>query len=496
MKKLCLIAAFTLLLCLPVAVTAASTDNADDADTVEATEATASTVNDVDPDTGEAAETTVTTANDDDTGEATDTAEANTAEAETAFPRYDYFAADVLPDVSVTKDIYKELTFELPGDLLVDREDVMKYINYLMYQERKASNGTEKMTDKPLKMGDSAFIYYKGTIDGVAFDGGSNMGDAKPYELGLGSGNFIPGFEEGLVGVIPKDTTTKEPFPLKVTFPESYGKAELAGKEAVFYVVVEYAVQYDMPEYTRDFVENTLKFSAKKQHVTDGSYLAEFEDYVKDYLTEQNASSVESTKTDKLWTYLTDTLECRNLPEMELTYYRETYKKEVQSAYDYYCAQNGDTFKAIYPTVGDFGISYLGLSAGSNWEEELTKLAEKMVKKDMIIHAIGEMEGMETVSDSELAKEIDYWIQYYGGYVTKDEVLKNIGEAYLKESAYAVKMYDYLIAKATFTYSETNDSEETEASEDDNGCVSAMGMSALSVAVAAMVPAVALKKKD
>lgn len=411
MKKLCLMAVFCLLLCLTLAATVACTGNNGETDTGETTQ-----------------------------------------EAETALPRYDYFAADVLSYVSVTKDIYEALTFELPGDLLVDEDEVEKYINYLMYQERKPSNGTAKVTDQPLKMGDSAFIYYKGTIDGVAFEGGSNMTDATPYELGLGSGNFIPGFEEGLVGVIPKDTTKNEPFALKVTFPESYGKADLAGKEAVFYVVVEYAVQYNMPEYTRDFVENTLKFKAQKDHVTDGSYLAEFEEHVKNYLGEQNAEYVNSMKTDKLWTYLTGTVECRNLPELELTYYRETLRKEMQSAYDYYAAQGGTSFKTQYPTVGDFAIVYMGLDKDKNWEAQLEEQATKMVKKDMIIHALGELEGMETVSNAELETEIDYWIQYYNGYVTKDEVLKNIGESYLKESAFIVKMSDYIMEKATFTY--------------------------------------------
>ncbi len=431
MKKLCLMALLALLLCLTLVATVACTDKEE---------------------TG------------DDTGASTETS--TSAEAETAFPRYDYFAAEVLPDVSVTKDIYESMTFELSSDLLVTDEQVDKYINYLLFQEREAVNGETKVTDQPLKLGDTAYIYYKGTIDGVAFEGGSNMESSTPHKLGLGSGEFIPGFEEGLVGVIPKDTTTDAPYALTVTFPSTYGKSELAGKEAVFYVVVEYAVQYTLPEYTREFVETTLKYEAKKEHVTDASYLAEFEEYVKEYLTEQNAEHVDSAKTDKLWSYLTDAVECRNLPEIELTYYRESYKKEIQSAYEYYSAQSGATFTAQYPTVGDFAIAYLGFEKGSDWEAELAKMAERMVKKDMIIHAVGELEGIESVSDDELQDEIDYWIQYYNGYVTKEDILTNIGEAYLKESAYAVKMYDYLVAKCTFTYGGTEgDETETEAGE-------------------------------
>ena len=106
----------------------------------------------------------------------------------------------------------------------------------------------------------------------------------------------------------------------------------------------------------------------------------------------------------------------------------------------------------MYPTVGDFAIVFMGYDEDADWEAEIAKQAELMVKKDMLVHAIAEWENMETVTDEELEDEIKYWIEYYGGYVTKEDILENIGEAYLRESAFAVKMYDYLIANCTFEY--------------------------------------------
>lgn len=386
------------------------------------------------------------------TGTSESTTEAMTGEPAETFPRYDYFEAEVLPNVSVEKSDYEAITLKLDPGLQITDEEVQDYILYLRYQEKTADNGDTQVKDQALKLGDMAYIYYKGTIDGVAFDGGSNMEDKTPYALGLGSGSFIPGFEEGLVGVVPNTTSKDKPFELHVTFPSDYGKEELNGKEAIFYVVVEYAVQYSLPEYTRDFVQNTLKYEATKDHVTDGSYLAEFEEYLKSYLESQNASYVDSAKTDALWTYLTDIIECQNLSEDEIRYYSASYKNEVQSAYDYYSSYGGEEFKKTYDTVGKFAIAYLGFAEGSDWEEEIDKMAKLLVKKDMIVHAIAELEGMETVTDEELKKEIDYWIEYYNGSVTKDDILKNIGESYLKESAFAVKMYDFLIEKVTFVY--------------------------------------------
>lgn len=411
-------------------------------------------------DTGETGTGVVDTTEDTADPSATDETDTEGEPEETteAVTRYDYFAAEVLPDVTLDKSAYEAMTLKLSPDLLITDEEVADYIDYLRFQERTADNDEAKMTDQPMKLGDTAYIYYRGTVDGEEFEGGSNMDDEEPYELGLGSGALIPGFEEGLVGVIPNQTSEENPAEIHVTFPESYSSKELAGKDAVFYVVVEHAVQYTMPEYTRDFVENTLKYVAEKVHVTDGSFLAEFEEYMKEYLEEKNADYIESAKTDALWTYLTGIAVCSNMPASEIQYYTESYINELEAAYEYYSAKEG--FTDIYDTVDKFAVVYMGFEEGADWKAEVARLAELMVKKDMIIHAIGEREGMEIVTDEEMQEEIDYWIEYYGGYVTEDDILENIGEAYLRESAYAVKMYDYLMEHATFVYEADTDTAE------------------------------------
>ena len=378
-------------------------------------------------------------------------------EAETQMPRYDYFEAEVGPNVTLDKSVYASMNLKLSPDLLITDEQVQSYLQYLIFQERVATNGETKVYDQALKLGDTAYIYYKGTVDGEEFEGGSNMDDKTPYGLGLGSGSFIPGFEDGLVGVIPNQTSKDKPAEVHVTFPEGYND-KLGGKDAIFYVVVEYAVQYTLPEYNREFVEKELGYKSEKVHVTDQSFLDEFEDeYLPSYLQEQNKEQVEAAKTDALWTYLTEVAVCKNLPQLELDYYKTAYKNELQSAYDYYKTQGGEQFTKVYPTINEFASYYMGFEEGSDWEEEINKMAERMVKKDMIVHAIAEWENMETVTEEELEEEIQYWIDYYAsGYyqVTKEDILENIGEAYLRESAFAVKMYDYLMGNCTFEYAE------------------------------------------
>ena len=376
-------------------------------------------------------------------------------ETETRAPRYDYFEADVKTDVTIDPSVYTNMQLTLPASLQVTHEDVMEYIDYILFQYRTATNGTTQVTDQPMKLGDTAYIYYKGVMDGEEFEGGSNWNDASPYALGLGSGSFIPGFEAGLVGVIPQNATKDNPAEVRVTFPEDYGASNLAGKEAVFYVAVMYSVQYTLPEYNRTTVVDTLQYKPEKDfYASDAALLAEFEEYVKEYLESQVAEDVENEKINALWTYLTQNAVCVNLPQLELDYYYGAYMDEIEYYYDYYSAYGGASFKETYPDLESFAKAYMGVAEDGDWKAELNKLCEDMVKKDMITHAIAELEGMETITDEEYEAEIQYWVDYYYGYMTKEEILANMGEDVIRDGALAIKMQDWLLEHATFTYAE------------------------------------------
>ena len=131
--------------------------------------------------------------------------------------RVDYFESEVLPNVKFDPASYADIQLTLSSDLLVSDEEVMDTIDLLRFEKRSVVNGLTQVTDEPLRMGDDAYIYYRGVIDGKEFEGGSNMDQGTPYELGLGSGAFIPGFEEQLVGVVPSETSKEKPH---AVFPE------------------------------------------------------------------------------------------------------------------------------------------------------------------------------------------------------------------------------------------------------------------------------------
>lgn len=402
--------------------------------------------------TGTSATTSATTTGDD--------------ELETAPPRYDYLEADVLSDVTIEKADYTGLKLTVPDSLKITDKAIADYIRSVEFQHRIADNGSEQVKNKPLKLGDDAFVYYKGflwteetgkneltgetaTNYWKEFEGGSNWDKTSPTQLGLGSGTFIPGFEEQLVGVVPSTTSKadKKVFQIEVTFPEDYDKGTLAGKKAMFAVAVDYAVCYTLPTYER----------------TEEAR-AEYEAVVRKTLLSQTASSVESAKTDALWNYLIEQIECRNLPQIEVDYYADSYQSEVEYYYDYYGSSGGDEFKELYPTMDSFAIVFFGLDEGADWKTECKHMAEKMVKKDMILHAIGEAEGFETVSDEEYKEQLDYWVEYYSNYKTEAEIVTSMGETILRRNAYMEKANEWLLKQVTYTYA---DGSEIETIEED-----------------------------
>ncbi len=392
-------------------------------------------------------------------GKNTDTTAEAKGESETKetvmTPQYDYMGNNVAQYVTIDKSAYTDMNLTIPNYLRIEEGDVQDYINYLRMENRTAVNGTTELTDIEVRYGDDAFIYYKGFMDGEAFEGGSNWDDEKPYQLGIGSQSFIPGFEEGLIGIIPENTSKEDPYELHVTFPEDYGN-EMAGKAATFQVVITHTIQYNVPEYTLDFVENTLKYEFKKDfYASDRARLDEFEAYVWEYLTLSYAEDMESAKSEALWTYLLSKATCTNLPKSDVDAYYNSYVSELQSIYDYYAASsvNGAEFVKLYPTVDDFVPVYMGLEEGADWKAEMKTRAEDVVKKKMIAHAIGETEGLETISEEEYDAQVQFWVDQYADYgMTSADVVASMGESALKELAFGEKIEAWLLARVTFTY--------------------------------------------
>lgn len=139
----------------------------------------------------------------------------------------------------------------------VTEKDVDEYIGN---QQLKQARLVELGADEPAQLGNTVTLDFVGRQDGVEFEGGSG----KDQELELGSGSFIPGFEEQLVGA--KAGETRE---VKVTFPENYGAEKLAGKEAVFTCDVKAVKRKDLPALDDEFAKDISEFSTFEEYKAD-----------------------------------------------------------------------------------------------------------------------------------------------------------------------------------------------------------------------------------
>ena len=182
------------------------------------------------------------------------------------------FTATVALKPEVKLGEYKGVKIE-KIDREVTEEDVMAEIN------RERDNNARNITveDRPVKDGDMTVLDFEGFVDGVAFDGGKG----ENYPLTIGSGSFIPGFEEQLIGAeIGKEVE------VKVTFPEDYQAEELQGREAVFKCVVQEIKEKELPELDDEFAGEISEFDT----------LAEYKEDVRKNLAEKKEKDAKSAR--------------------------------------------------------------------------------------------------------------------------------------------------------------------------------------------------------
>ncbi len=159
------------------------------------------------------------------------------------------------PPVGLGK--YKGIKVDPIDDSVSDAE-----IDEEIEKQRNMNARMIDVTDRPAKDGDTVIFDFEGFVDGVAFDGGK----ADNYSLTLGSGQFIPGFEEKLVGA-----EIDKPLDVEVTFPEDYHEESLKGKPAVFKCVVHGIRQKELPEVNDDFAADVSEFETLKEYREDVS---------------------------------------------------------------------------------------------------------------------------------------------------------------------------------------------------------------------------------
>ncbi|MGM9643680.1 MAG: trigger factor [Eubacteriales bacterium] len=361
-------------------------------------------------------------------------------ESETTERDFDYLSANISDYITLSPSEYKNNTVTLGTQYIITDEDVDEYINAQLFENKTKTNGDEQVTDQPIKLGDSAFIYYTGYLDGEKFEGGSNADSDEPHELSIGSGSFIPGFEDGLVGVVPNQTSKDSPFELHVTFPESYHSADLAGKAVVFKVWIEYIVQYTIPEFNDDFVKETLKFDGNAE---------EYRENIKNDLQNDATEAAESEALSAILNKLIDAAEFHEYPEQSINYWYNAYVDQYEYYMQYY-----SMYGYKFDSLDDFVKIYLGLKDGEDWKEITRGYAKEIVENSLVYYAIADEQNF-SASDEEFGAEAKRLAEYYSSsskIYTVDEIIETVGESAIKQNIIFEKVENFIMDNCTIEY--------------------------------------------
>ena len=346
--------------------------------------------------------------------------------------RFDYTNSNMKKYVSLDKSSYVGASVTLPSYLNGSDGAVEEYIQLVL--ENNATATGNKITDKAIANGDTVALYYEGWLGDEKFEGGSNMSDSSPHMLTIGSGQFIPGFEEGLVGIVPNQTSKDNLYSLHLTFPTDYHSADLAGKSVVFKVYVEYIKEMAPAEYTEEFIKNTLKYTTTATDVK-----ADFERYLKEeYLPDMKKNEIMSI----IWDDITEKAEIKEYPQSELDYFAKSYEEQYKQYYQYY--------SSMFASYEEFMTAYLG----SSWKTELEEQCKIDVTQNLIFHYIAQQEKM-VITDTEYQDAIQYYVDYYtaqGQKVTAAQIESEMGERMIKEQALWDKVNEFLIENCEIVY--------------------------------------------
>ena len=306
--------------------------------------------------------------------------------------REDYVAlADVETSDYLELPDYKNMTIEV-DEVEVTDESILGYINSNVIT-------SYPVTDRAVATGDVVLIDYVGKKDGVAFEGGTAQGT----ELEIGSGTFIPGFEDGLIGVMPGTTVD-----VNVTFPEDYAATDLAGQPAVFTVTV-HSIQEET-NYDAVTIEQMAAIG-----LTYDSKEALWEEAKK--VVEENAETsyqmlIENAILENLMTNTTVTSVPEYLVEEEV----QNYFIYLESFCNNYYGCDLETFVS-----GIYGMTM------SDYTEQMMAMSEETVKQYMIMEAIARAEGIEVTDADVQAKAEEEAVAYM--FDSVEDLLEQVGES-------------------------------------------------------------------
>jgi trigger factor len=287
-----------------------------------------------------------------------------------------------------------------------------------------------EVNDRPAQNDDLVTIDFEGSVDGVPFEGGKADG----HQLKLGSGQFIPGFEDQVCG-----HSVGDKFDVNVTFPEDYHAKELAGKEAVFKCVLHDIKYTELPTLDDDFAKDVSEFDTLDEYKADIKAKAE----------EAHSKHADSHVDEALTKALIEKLQ-GDIPEC--MYVNET--ENLVRDYDNRLRMNGLDLKTYF--------QYTGMDL-DKLRAQMRPDAERQVKTRLALEKIGELENLQ-VSDEEIEAEYKRLAEYYG--MEEDKVKDAVDSSAIAEDLKVKKAIELVREKAVVT--EVEHDEHTHDAHDDH----------------------------
>lgn len=316
------------------------------------------------------------------------------------------FEAVVTVKPNVELGEYKNLGLEKDSVEVTDA-DVEERLDSLLSRQAEW-----QIKEGESKKGDIVVIDFKGFIGDEAFEGG----EAKGYELELGSGSFIPGFEEQLEGkVAPVDTE------VNVTFPENYQVADLAGKAARFEVTVHDVKEKVLPELTDEFVKEFSKEAA--------STVAEYKEKLKEEIKLEKENLAEKSYSDKVISTAVENAKV-SVPE-------KLVEQEVNSMFEQFTgnlSRQGLSFDLYEQFTG---------KGEADLKAEMKSDAENKIKTSFVLGEIAEVEKVE-VTDADIDAEVKELATMYN--MTEEGIKERISVEDLRGELVIQKTVDFLKA--------------------------------------------------
>lgn len=295
--------------------------------------------------------------------------------------------------------------------------DVQGYIDYLLEGQAELKKSDKKVVE----LGDTVNIDYEGLKDGVAFDGGTDTG----YDLNIGSGSFIDGFEDGLIG-----HKVGEEVALDLTFPEDYQAADLAGQAVVFNVKINYISESVVPKLTDEIV--------KGYEIENVSNIAEYKEYVSKGLSDAADNDYLNQKRDAIQNALIQQSSFNDVTGLGLyAYYVEQIKAQAQNMADNYGVSMDDVITTMYGMTKE------------EYENSVSDQAQTLVKGALACEKIARMEKIK-MSDEEFNEQLALDAVNYG-YASADDFKAAINADDYRNYLIQMKVVDKLLETATVT---------------------------------------------